>query len=85
MKINWQENPGQKYLKQFPDLGRWINTCVVCARTGYKPELPDQIRPWPTEASHNLRKYFEPLPIDEFGRCEECQAVSGSDAKEAEE
>ncbi len=59
----------------YPKLHRWMNQCVACQRLGHKPELPDQIYPWPTAASSNLRKYFSELEVDNDGICEQCRAA----------
>jgi hypothetical protein len=60
------------YLKQYPDLNRWLNQCPSCGARGYKPELPDNIYPHFNVAADNLRKFFRPLAINELGLCEQC-------------
>jgi hypothetical protein len=54
---------GKGYLAMYPDLRRWINTCVCCQFTGYKPEMPSN------DASlfkgQNLREalIYSPSPV----------------------
>jgi hypothetical protein len=67
----------EKYLRQYPDLNRWLNVCITCGMRGYKPELPDNIYPGPNVAADHLRQFFPPLPVDELGRCAQCGAASG--------
>jgi hypothetical protein len=71
-------NSGERYLRKYPALERWMNQCHLCQARGYKPELPTQIHADPTFADKNLRAYFKPLALDELGRCEECAlAIEG--------
>jgi len=63
------------YVKQYPAARRWLNQCAGCQRTGYKPDLPEQIGM--TAIAGNLRGYFQPLALDEFGLCEMCAAAMG--------
>ena len=58
---------GDDYLTMYPDLRRWINQCVACQSQGYKPSMPDE--------HTNLRKYFQPLSLNEAGLCEQCERV----------
>jgi len=62
---------GNKYLQTFPHLRKWINQCICCQSTGYKPNLPENIHPG--AGAQYLRKYFTVLDVDEFGRCEQCR------------
>jgi hypothetical protein len=63
---------GEEYLQMYPErTGRWMNQCVACQRKGYKPDMPDDI--YPGYLARNLRKYFEPLDVDESGMCEPCR------------
>lgn len=62
------------YLKMYPQLRRkWINQCVGCQQEGYKPDMPKNI--FPGIAAQSLRKYFQPLNVDEHGLCEICSKV----------
>ena len=67
------------YLSQYPDLERWLNTCSACGARGYKPDLPDNIYPWFNVAADNLRKLFDPLPLDARSLCNQCaSAIDGA-------
>jgi hypothetical protein len=65
-------NSGERYLRRYPALERWMNQCNICQTRGYKPELPAQIHRDPTFADKNLRAFFSPLALDRLGRCEAC-------------
>lgn len=73
-KDNWFEvNP---YAKRF------INTCAVCGAQGYAPQVDDAdfAGNEPTvfhrfsreKLRAMLHKYYQPMALDEFGRCDEC-------------
>lgn len=70
---------GLAYLKQYPKLNQWINKCICCGSIGYSPSMPEKITTnWGqgeciTVASQHLRKYFQPLAVNEIGVCEICQ------------
>ena len=66
---------GEEYLRQYPELERWINRCTLCGTAGYKPDLPANIYPHPNIASENLRRLFQALVVDDLGRCEVCVAA----------
>ena len=69
------------YLQKHPKLWKWMNVCIGCNATGYKPELPEQLAGgplsyhlwWRNSYAQQLRFYFHPLPVDEHGLCEQCQ------------
>ena len=63
---------GDAYLQHYPDLLRWLNICKGCGARGYKPELPNNIYPHFNVAADNLRKYFQPLQVNEMGHCQQC-------------
>ena len=76
MKYNKSE--GNDYIQQYPKLKKWINTCICCGQSGYKPDLPETlINKWgnKTMGAYNIRKYFRSLKVNEVGICEECQRV----------
>jgi hypothetical protein len=67
-----KEPDHEQYLRMYPkETGRWMNQCVTCQRKGYKPDLPKTIYP-DTALASNLRRYFEPLELNELGLCEQC-------------
>jgi len=71
-----RKNEGQEYIRAFPKFKKWINECKVCHRQGYKPDMPDKITV--VEGSYEvyfIKKYFEPLELNEDGICEQCAAM----------
>ena len=60
------------YLKSYPEINKWLNTCVVCQSTGYKPELPNSIPPG--QLAQNIRKYWNELEVNDIGICVQCSA-----------
>ena len=79
----------------YPDLAkRWVNRCLICGATGYKPELPDVLKrrmrkasdavPTATAAARNLRELLPPLPVDALGRCEACAEMADDDSDSEE-
>jgi hypothetical protein len=74
-----QRRESDQYLRQYPELNRWLNVCVTCGARGYKPELPDNIDPRPNVAAHHLRRYFTPLPLNDLGQCQQCEVGSALD------
>ena len=71
-----KETDGEKYLRMYPrPTGRWMNQCLSCQRKGYNPNMPKVIYP-NTALASNLRRYFEPLELDESGLCEQCRAAT---------
>ena len=71
-KRNFGRNKGEAYLKPFPHLAKWLNTCSACQMVGYKPELAEQLSY--SFAPRYLRRWFKQLELDEHGRCPECAA-----------
>ena len=69
------------YLSSNPDLKKWINSCVCCGATGYKPELPEVLtarlagEEIETLAAQNLRRLYSPLKVNEAGFCENCERI----------
>lgn len=68
---------GNSYIQQYPGLKKWLNTCICCGQSGYKPELPETlINKWgKTAAAYNIRKYFRPMKVNEVSICGDCQKV----------
>ncbi len=58
-----------------PSAKKYINVCKVCGRKGYSPVLEmegfcDEIK---NRAIYSeLKKTLQMLPLDEYGRCENC-------------
>jgi hypothetical protein len=63
---------GEEYLAMYPFMERWMNRCIACQRLGYKPEMPDLVRSWPSAHADYIRSYFSPLEVDADGFCEQC-------------
>ncbi len=67
---------GDEYIKKFPKFKKWINECVCCHQKGYNPEIPDKIT---TEDGsyevYYIKKYFNPLQVDEEGLCSQCKQM----------
>lgn len=66
---------GLHYLRTYPRLMKWINTCGGCGAIGHKPELPKEITrrggQW-TVCAQNLRSMFNELAVNDAGLCEMC-------------
>lgn len=69
-----------------PDAKRFINTCVLCGKQGYRPSIADAGFTGDSSALRNknfvhsaiyaeLSRMMEPLALDGLGRCEACAAV----------
>jgi len=58
------------YLKQYPEVRKWLNECLLCHSKGYKPNLPEKIHPG--ELAENIRRYFSPLEVNENNHCLTC-------------
>lgn len=70
-----KSNQGEEYLEAFPKLKKWINECVCCHCKGYNPEMPEHISAVEGNmASYFIKKYFEPLKIDNDHLCERCSS-----------
>ncbi len=80
--MGYRHDEGLDYIKQYPKLRKWINTCICCGSTGYNPELPEALtKNWgqgefTTAAARNIRKYFNLLRVNELGICETCQKLN---------
>jgi len=79
-----RKGDGLDYLKQYPKLNKWMNTCICCGGVGYKPELPDVLttnglqEEIETAGARNIRRFFQPLPVNDLGICEDCQKIMGN-------
>ena len=58
------------YVKQLPEIKKWLNQCVICGSIGYKPELPDKI--YPGLLAETIREVFAPLAVNDISMCEQC-------------
>ncbi len=60
----------ETYLKSYPKIRKWLNFCIICQDVGYKPELPENIKPG--LLAQNIRKYWRELKINDLGICIQC-------------
>ena len=72
---------GDGYLKEFPELQKWMNTCICCGAKGYSPEMPEKITgrdshgEYATIKAEAIRHYFSPLKVNELSMCEVCERL----------
>lgn len=60
------------YLKNYPELHKWINECVVCHAKGYNPQIElkeEKI------AGNNLKSILPPLEVNELSMCAICAKI----------
>lgn len=80
--MKYGRNEGLDYLRKYPQLSKWINTCICCGSMGYNPKLPKSLTrnlgqgEFSTISAQNIRKYFNPMSINELGMCETCQKLN---------
>ena len=75
--MKYGNQAGNRYLAQYPQLQKWVNTCVCCGAVGYDAQMPEAIcrKGVRTMGAENIRKFFDPLPVNESGICEHCQTI----------
>lgn len=65
-----------------PAAKKFINTCALCGKQGYRPSIDAEgfadekngrVNFEHSAIRAELMSVFEPLPLDEFGRCETCK------------
>ena len=66
---------GEEYLKSYPELRKWVLECPACHRKGYRPDLPEKLGE--NFKAYHIRKYFQPMEIDELGLCPVCSRLRG--------
>ncbi len=77
--MKYSNNEGLDYIRQFPKLKKWMNTCICCGSTGYNPDLPKELTAnwgqgeYTTASARYIRKYFRPMKVNELGMCEICE------------
>lgn len=60
----------EQYSKDYPEIRRWLNECMVCHSIGYKPEMPEKI--YPGEMAENIRRFYSPLEVNDISICHDC-------------
>ena len=79
-----------------PDAKRFINTCILCGKQGYRPSIEEAGFEGDGGVLRNknfvhsviyaeLSRTMNPLPLDELGRCEQCAAVMDRNQQRGEE
>lgn len=77
--MRYSHNEGLEYLKAYPKLKKWINICICCGSIGYNPDMPEKLTrnlgqgEFATVSAQTIRKYFNPLKVNELGICEVCE------------
>ena len=64
------------YLRMYPKLNKWINECWLCHCQGYDRSIVESPDNEETIAVRNIKRYFQPLDLDEDGLCEVCSRLS---------
>ncbi len=68
--MSLQGTKGEEYIEAFPRFKKWINECICCHRKGYDPNMPERISVG--VGAQQIRRYFEPLSVNEYKLCEVC-------------
>lgn len=64
---------GEEYLRRHPRFNKWVKECRYCHYKGYDPDIPEQISASEGSlGSYFIKKYFNPLILDQSGLCEQC-------------
>lgn len=69
----------EDYADMFRHIRKWINQCVVCQQVGHKADLPIGSSSRDIHIFDNIKKYWEPLVINELGLCEVCERNLGKE------
>ena len=73
-----KEKEIDRYLKKYPQLQKWLNQCLCCGATGYRPDMPEHIGGEGSIFGDQLRRMLRLLAVDETGLCEVCRrAING--------
>lgn len=76
-----KKHDGIAYIQAFPDLQKWMCTCICCGATGYQPDMPDTLTrnldngEFVTVSARTIHQYFKPLAVNEISICETCQKL----------
>lgn len=61
------------YLRQYPEVKKWLNQCVIYQEIGYKKEMPNKIGVG--VLAENIRKYWNVLDVNDISICEQCSSL----------
>ena len=61
----------ENYVQNYPEMKKWVNQCIICQTTGYKPNLPENI--YPGVLAQNIRKIYTQLEVNEINICNDCE------------
>ena len=67
MAIHSQPHDPDWYLRD-PRTRKWLIQCVTCQRVGYRVDAPEEFF-----GRQSIRHNFQPLALDDSGRCAECK------------
>ena len=66
---------GEKYVQSFPKFNKWIAECNCCHTKGYDPSMTLKTKSYEGLGPYFIKKYYNPLELDEYGICSECSKV----------
>lgn len=64
-----KERNQRQYLKDYPQLHKWVNTCIICGAKGYNPQIDVKEE---KIAINNLKSILPPLEVNELKMCSTC-------------
>ena len=59
------------YRKQYPEVSKWLNQCIICQTEGYKPEL-NEIK---TNLANNIKSQWDELDVNDLNICQDCDGL----------
>jgi hypothetical protein len=63
----------EEFLMKYPYMLRWVNECLSCHHTGYKPEMPEPEVDFSVFIPAKLRRLVDELDLDENSLCQQCR------------
>ncbi len=64
-----KERDQRQYLKDYPQLHKWVNECIICGTKGYNPQIDMKEE---KIAVNNLKSVLPPLEVNELKMCSTC-------------
>lgn len=64
-----KERDQRQYLKDYPQLHKWINECIICGAKGYNPQIDVKEE---KIAVNNLKSILPPLEVDNLKMYSAC-------------